>query len=128
MIEALGREQPVLIPPVVLDDYDEFCRFARDAALVTYRVEHFNGPFTDHMGRVRRVVFCAVGAMVNGVPMTFKYVFEPSYDASADWDAVVCAVDRAVRTAIADLGAQTDMVRGTVESGVPLGAVLSARI
>ncbi len=117
------------IPPILLESLEEFRRFARDAALVTYAPEYFSGPFADDCGRLRRVTLVAIGVPVRGVPLMFKYVldYQDLYDPSRGWEEQSEEVHTRLLDLVEGLQAETPVVRGRIDSGAPMGELLSAR-
>ncbi|MHA1771281.1 MAG: hypothetical protein ACTSYL_06625 [Candidatus Thorarchaeota archaeon] len=122
-------ETSVYIPPVSLESLEDFRRYARAAALVTYTPEYFRGPFIDDHKRLRRVTLVAVGVLVRGMPLTFKYTLDYNdlYDPSRGWEEQTTEIDLLLSQLISSLESETPVVRGTVETEAPLGEVLSVR-
>ncbi len=127
MVSVQKREKPVIIPPVVLEEYEDFKNFAKDAVLVTYDVEFFNGPFLDDKKKLRRLTLHAVGVEIENVPLTMKYVLD--YNSieirGLNWNQKTSELDSLVRTILEDLDGKVRLVRGTVESQPDIGAALS---
>ncbi len=129
MVRNVNPETSVYIPPVVLDSLEEFRRFAREAALVTYNPEYFRGPFLDDQKRLRRVTLVALGVMVRGLPITFKYTIDYNdlYDPARGWEEQTAEIDILLSRLISSLDSSTPVVRGSVESEAPTGEVLAIR-
>ena len=115
-------------PPITLDDLSDFRNVARDAAVVTYRPEYFNGPFMDDGGRLRRITLYAAGVVVNGVVLSFKHVieFDPPCGSVIDRDAGVTDRESLLDEIVRSLGLQAEPLRGGIEEGPASGAILSA--
>jgi hypothetical protein len=122
-------EAAVFIPPVLLNSYEEFKTFAKQAALVVYTPEHFHSPFLDDAKRLRRVTLTALGVRVRGMALTFKYVldYDSFSDASRTWDEQVAEVDDLMKGILASLETDCNLVRGTVEAESAIGETLMAR-
>ena len=104
-------ERTVILPPVVLESYEEFCDMARGATVLTYNPEYLRSPFLDDMKRLRRVTLYAVGVMMNKIPMTFKYVLN-YYDLPPDSrDA-----DEVLSDIIASIQSDGVAIRGAIDS------------
>gem|GEM_PF-5348002 len=130
LVRRMNPETRVYIPPVVLDDLDEFRKLARNAAMVTYCPEYFRGPFLDDQERLRRVTLVAIGVPVRGMPLTFKYVLDYNdlYDPSRGWEEQTVEIDMMLSHLIDGLDPDVPIMRGTIETIAPMGAVLSARV
>ncbi|MHA1937374.1 MAG: hypothetical protein ACW97O_04110, partial [Candidatus Thorarchaeota archaeon] len=63
----MSNENPNIVPPVVLETYEDFETFASTAALVMYSPEYFHSPFLDDQKRLRRMTLTALGVKMNGV-------------------------------------------------------------
>ncbi len=126
----MSTENRVYIPPIVVDDIEDFRRFARDAALVTFAPEYFNGPFQDDRGRLRRITLMAVGVPVRGMPLTFKCVidYHDLRDLSREWSEQSEDIHLLLAGIVEQLDTPAPVVQGTLDTGRPLGQVLSARI
>ncbi|MFW9809363.1 MAG: hypothetical protein ACFFE6_08290 [Candidatus Thorarchaeota archaeon] len=111
----MSDEQTVFIPPVHLDNLDDFKEVASEAAVIVYNPEFFHGPFTDDEKRIRRLTLSAVGVLRNGVPLTFRFVL----DDVRDLERVAAEILRELQT----LG---NVVHGSVESPRPIGELLAA--
>ncbi len=125
----MDSETPVFIPPIVLSSYEEFRKFAKDAALVVYTPEYFNTPFFGDDKRLRRITLSAVGVKIKGVALTFKYILDYNglTDKSRTWDDQVRDTDEAIKELMARLDSECNVVRGTIESEPSLGEELFVR-
>lgn len=104
--------------PVLLERYEDFKEFAKNAAVVTYSTEYFDSPFLDDSRRLRRLILHAVGVEKNGLPLTFKYVFEYAdlMSGSTDWDEQTSEADSRMRSMLEHLQTEYNLIKGTVES------------
>ncbi len=128
MVSVPKIEKPVMIPPILLVDYDDFKNYANDAVLVTYDVEFFNGPFLDVEKKFRRLTLHAIGVKIESVPLTFKFVLD--YNSlelqGTDWVQKTTDLDALVRNILDELNSSVRLVRGTIDQEQEIGAVLSA--
>ncbi|MHA1577180.1 MAG: hypothetical protein ACTSU3_07450, partial [Candidatus Thorarchaeota archaeon] len=94
----MNAETREFIPPVVLENYDDFKEYAMQAAIVTYRPEYYRGPFMDDRKRIRRVTLAAIGVRLRGLPLSFKLVIDYSdlCDLSKPWEEQASEVDNAI--------------------------------
>jgi len=124
-MEHMKNESSTLLPPVVLEDYADFKRFAKDAAVVVYSPEFFSSPFLDDQKRLRRLTLTALGVPIRGMALTFKYVFDHAelerYDAYGESNSGLLS------EVINSLGCAGTLVRGTIDMESPLGEVLAMR-
>jgi hypothetical protein len=125
----MDSETPVFIPPILLSSYQEFRKFAKDAALVVCTPEYFHAPFFGDDRRLRRITLSAVGVKIKGVALTFKYILD--YNSLTDkcrtWDDQVRDTDEAIKELMAGLDSECEVVRGTIESEPSLGEQLFVR-
>ena len=105
-------ERTVILPPVMLDSYEEFRTLARDAAVLTYHPEYVSSPFLDDPKRLKRVILHAVGVIMNGLPMTFKYVLD-YYDIPQDGRDI----EEILSDIISSLQSNAIPIRGILDSG-----------
>ena len=117
------------MPPVILDRYEDFEEYARNAALVTYKPEFYKGPFLDDPGRVRRVTFTAIGVTVNGIVLSFMYKisYDDMYDASLAWEDQAIAIENQIMDMITHLRAECSLVQGSLASRPTMGEALALR-
>jgi hypothetical protein len=125
----MDSETPVFIPPILLSSYDEFRKFAKDAALVVYTPEYFHSPFFGDDRRLRRVTLSAVGVRIKGVALTFKYILDYNglTDKSRTWEELARDTDEAIKEFMARLDSECSVVRGTLETESSLGEELFVR-
>jgi hypothetical protein len=118
LVKGMKGEEPTILPSIVLDDYEDFKRYAIDAALVTYKPEYFHSPFLDDEKRLRRVTFHAVGVMRHGLALTFKYTFDYDriYDPSKSWEDQVNEANQFLAQLIEDLSSAGTLVQGNISS------------
>ncbi len=107
-------EQNTFTPPVKLDSYSDFRSIANEAAVVVYRPEYYQGPFTDEPKRLCRFTLTAVGVKRNNVLLTFKYVIDDVHE-----------IDSVASEIILDLEKLGNLVRGSVETSRPMGELLA---
>ena len=110
----MSVEQNVFIPPVQLNRLSEFMDVAKEAAVLVYSPEFFQGPFMDDHKKLRRLTLTAIGVRRNGLPLTFRYVLDDVRD-----------IDRVASEILADLNAYGNVVQGLVEKAIPLGELLA---
>jgi hypothetical protein len=115
-MKSMTNEPPVFLPPVQLDNYEDFRPILNEAALIVYSPEYFQGPFLDGPKHIRRLTLSAVGVVRNGLPLTFRYVLEDVKD-----------LDRMALEIIEELESNTNAVRGVVEISRPIGELLTVR-
>ena len=115
-MKNMTNEQPVFLPPVQLDNYDDFRGILGEAALVVYSPEYFQGPFLDGPKHMRRLTLSAVGVVRNGLPLTFRYVLENVSD-----------LDKIASEIIEELESSVNAVRGVIEITRPMGELLTVR-
>ncbi|UCE10848.1 MAG: hypothetical protein JSW61_02665 [Candidatus Thorarchaeota archaeon] len=129
MVKMKNPEEPVLVPPIELYDYDEFRELARRAAILTYYPDYFVSPFMDEQKKMKRLTLHAVGVIVNGLPMTFRFVVngDDLLDTSKTWADQTDEVDRFLSGVVEELEREGMLVRGTPESGPSLGEGLLMR-
>ena len=113
-MKNMSNEQNAFTPPVTLDSYSDFRGLANEAAVVVCSSEYYQGPFTDEPKRLRRFTLTAVGVKRNNVVLTFKYILDDVRD-----------IDRVASEMIMDLENQGNLVRGSVETSQPMGALLT---
>jgi hypothetical protein len=120
MVSVGVIERPVALPPLILERFDDFKKYASQASVVAYAPEYIKSPFLDDQKRVRRVTLYAVGVIIDGLPHTFKYVLEYSSTGTGnDLDALIAKF-------ISDLECEVNLVRGTVDlDQVSTGEILS---
>lgn len=125
----MNDEIGAFIPPVTLDNYDDFRNFATQAAIVTYKPEYFRGPFLDDRKRIRRVILSAIGVKLRDIPLSFKFVIEYDdlCDLSKPWEEQASEVDQRIGELIAHLKEDCTLVRGTIDTSPSLGKALTAR-
>ncbi len=125
----MSNSETVYVPPLVLEDYDDFMEAANRAAVVLYDPEYFQSPFLDDQQRIRRVTLMAIGVEVNGLPLTFKYIIDHQdlNDPSRSWEDVVCDIDSFMRDGIQTLHRSVRLMRGSLETHTPIGKALSMR-
>lgn len=126
----MDNETPVFIPPVLLSNYQEFRKFAKDAALIVYSPEYFHTPFFGDAKRLRRVTLSAIGVRMKGVALTFKYVLDYNDltgGKSRTWDEQVRETDDTIKGLMAQLESEFGLVCGSIETEPSLGEELFIR-
>ncbi len=125
----MNDETGAFIPPVKLDNYEDFKNFASQAAVVTYKPEYFRGPFLDDRKRIRRVTLAAIGVKLRDVPLSFIFVIEYDdlCDLSKPWEEQASEVDLRIEELISRLESECLLVRGTIDTLPSLGKALTAR-
>jgi len=113
-MENVNTEQNVFIPPVLLNELSEFMDIAKEAAVLVYSPEFFQGPFIDEHKKLRRLTLTAVGVRRNGLPLTFRFVLDDVRD-----------IDRVASEILTDLKEYGNVVHGLVEKSTPLGELLA---
>lgn len=116
MIKLTVAERPVMVPPVVLESYDEFRNIAKSAAVITYHPEYLISPFLDDKKRLRKVTLHAIGVMMNGIPMTFKLTL--NYDELPE--DLVNDVDLVMSSILSDIQHNGPIIRGFPDLGTGL--------
>ena len=128
MVSVQKTENPVIVPPILLEDYEDFLEYANKAILVTYDVEYFNGPFLDDAKKIRRLTLHALGVHLEKVPFTFKFVMD--YNSiefqSSEWEERTSNLDALVRGILDELNSSVRLVKGKLETQPDIGAALSA--
>ena len=126
LVKRMNQEQPSL-PLIILENYDDFRRFAVEAALVTYKPEYFHSPFLDDEKRLRRVTLHAIGVKHQGVVLTFKYTFDfdSIYDPSKSWDDQVRETNQFLSEIIAGLEEKGNLVHGSIKTERGIGESLA---
>ena len=121
MMAMTMSERPILLPPVEVDDFEEFKRFAKDASMITYEPDYLRSPFLDDPPRLKRVTFYAVGILINGLPITMKCVLDYTdlIDRSQSWYDQADDVERALVNLIAEVRADAPFIRGRVDYETP---------
>ena len=121
-------EKPTILPSVVLENYEDFRKFALEAALVTFKPEYFHSPFLDDEKRLRRVTFHAVGVKCHGLALTFKYTFDYDsiYDPAKSWEDQVNEANQFLSQLIAGLEALGTLVQGDIISDHNIGELLTS--
>ena len=124
-----NSNESMLLPPVVLDNYDDFRKYAKESALVTYEPEYFNSPFLDDKPMLRRVTFYAIGVKVRDLPLTFKYVLDYTeiHNKAKTWNTQTEELDKMMTKLLTVLRSQGTLVQGTIESERALGEALVMR-
>ena len=110
----MNNEQNMSIPPVRLESFTDFKNIARDAAVIVYSPQYYQGPFTDEPKRLCRLTLTAVGVRRNNVPLTFKYVIDDVRD-----------IDKVASEMLMELENLGNLVRGSVETSQPMGDLLA---
>ncbi|MFX1606942.1 MAG: hypothetical protein ACFFDD_13695 [Promethearchaeota archaeon] len=110
----MSNEQNVFIPPVQLNNLSEFMDVAKEAAVLVYSPEFFQGPFMDDHKKLRRLTLTAVGVRRNGLPLTFRYVLDDVRD-----------IERVASEIFEDLKVYGNLVQGLVEKPTPFGELLA---
>ncbi len=115
--------------PVILDRYEDFEHYAREAALVTYRPDYYKGPFLDDKKRLRRVTFTAVGVVIRDVVLNFSYTlsYEDFYDPQATWEEQAEMIEEKLSALIDTLEVECGLVRGGLSSDISIGEALAVR-
>lgn len=115
--------------PVILDRYEDFEQYAREAALVTYRPDFYKGPFLDDPQRLRRVTFTAVGVRIRDILLNFSYTvsYEDFYDPKISWDEQVDDIEERISEVIESLRIECGLVRGALTANTSIGEALSIR-
>ena len=87
-MKRMNAETGEFIQPVILENYDDFRKYAMQAAVVTYRPEYYRGPFMDDRKRIKRVTLAAIGVRLRDLPLSFKLVIDYTdlCDISKPWD------------------------------------------
>ena len=128
-MKKMNAETGEFIQPVILENYDDFRKYAMQAAIVTYKPEYYRGPFMDDRKRIKRVTLAAIGVRLKDLPLSFKLVIDYSdlCDLSKPWEEQASEVDRAIGKIIADLESDCPLVRGHIDKKTSLGEALSIR-
>jgi hypothetical protein len=128
-MRRMSNENPVIVPPVVLETFEDFETFASNAALVMYSPEYFHSPFLDDQKRLRRMTLTALGVKMNGVALTFKYVLthDELCDASGTWEEQTAQANQAMDDIMSKLGSQGNLVRGSLDMEPTFGEALVLR-
>lgn len=118
------------VPPIILDRYEDFEEYARQAALVTYKPEFYKGPFLDDPGKVRRVTFTAVGVKINGIVLNFTYKlsYDDMYDSTLSWEDQAIAIENQIMDMVTHLQSECGIVQGSLSSNSTLGEALALRL
>ncbi|MGV9103123.1 MAG: hypothetical protein ACOC38_04895 [Promethearchaeia archaeon] len=114
----MNTKQPRFMAPILLESYEEFKKFADKATVVTYNTEYFDSPFLDNSKRLRRLILHAVGVEMDGLPLTFKYVFEYGdlLSGSTAWDEQTNEADSYMRSMLEHLQTEYNLIKGTIET------------
>ena len=125
----MSTENPVITPPVVLENYEDFEVFAKKAALVTYSPEYFHSPFLDDVKRLRRMTLTALGVMMNGVSFTFKHVmnYYDICDSTKSWEEQTHEIDQFLSDMLSKLETHGNLIRGSLEMEPAVGEALVFR-
>jgi len=128
-MRRMSNENPAIVPPVLLETYEDFVTFASNAALVMYYPEYFHSPFLDDQKRLRRMTLTALGVKMNGVALTFKYVLthDDLCDSSGTWEEQTAQANQAMEDIMSKLGAQGNLVRGSLDIEPAFGEALVFR-
>jgi len=128
-VKKMNAETGEFIQPVILENYDDFRKYAMQAAIVTYNPEYYRGPFMDDRKRIKRVTLAAIGVRLRDLPLSFKLVIDYTdlCDLSKPWEEQASEVDRAISKIIADLESDCPLVRGHIDRKTSLGEALSIR-
>ncbi|MFW9967469.1 MAG: hypothetical protein ACFFEA_09980 [Candidatus Thorarchaeota archaeon] len=128
-MRRMSNENPAIVPPVLLETYEDFVTFASNAALVMYHPEYFHSPFLDDQKRLRRMTLTALGVKMNGVALTFKYVLthDDLCDPSGTWEEQTAQANQAMEEIMSKLGAQGNLVRGSLDIEPTFGEALVLR-
>ncbi len=129
LVKKMNNEIGAFIPPVLLDNYEDFRNFAVQAAIVTYKPEYFRGPFLDDHKRIRRVTLAAIGVKLRDIPLSFKFVIEYDdlWDSSRPWEEQASVVDLRIEELITRLESECTLVRGAIDTLPAMGKALTAR-
>jgi hypothetical protein len=124
----MKQKEPMIQPTIILDKYEDFKKYAADAALVTYKPEYFHSPFLDDERRLRRRILHAVGVKRQEVVLTFKFTFDYDniYDPSLDSDNLLKKTDQFLAQLIEGLEALGNLVQGNISSERSLGESLAS--
>jgi hypothetical protein len=114
-MKRMSDERTAYIPPVLLQNLDDFKEVAEEAAVIVYNPEYYQGPFTDEEPRIRRLTLSAIGVLRNGIPLTFRYIIDDVRD-----------LERISAEILRDLEHRGNVVRGSVETTRPIGELLAA--
>ena len=114
-MEKMSDERTAYIPPVQLEDLNDFKEVASEAAVIVYNPEYYQGPVMDDEPRIRRLTLSAVGVLRNGIPLTFRYMIDDVRD-----------LERWATEILRDLERIGNVVRGSIESTRPIGELLAA--
>jgi hypothetical protein len=112
---TMSDERTAYIPPVQLEDLNDFKEVASEAAVIVYNPEYYQGPFMDDEPRIRRLTLSAVGVLRNGIPLTFRFMIDDVRD-----------LERVATEILQDLEHIGNVVRGSIESTRPIGELLAA--
>jgi hypothetical protein len=128
LVKRMKGEQPTTLPSIVLEKYEDFRRFAEEAALVTFKTEYFHSPFLDDEKRLRRVILHAVGVPRQGLALTFRYTFDYDsiYDSSKNWNDQVKEANQFLSQLLAGLEAVGNLVQGNVHTEHGVGESLAS--
>ncbi len=111
------EKEPVYIPPIMLENIEDFKEFARNAKIVVYNIERFSGPFKDSNDLIRRIHLYAVGVPVRGMPLTFE--IEVSWNDIANpnipWHEQSGFIESTFAEILQEISAFAPMVPGRLE-------------
>ncbi len=129
MVRPLNNREQNYIPPVILQNYEEFKRFACKASVVTYNPQYLRSPFLDDKKRITRVTLAAVGVPVRDMPLNFVITLDygeiiqlVGIDASDTYLS-----EDMLPALLEDLGSEIISVRGGIETGPAMGELLTVR-
>ncbi len=114
-------ECPIMIPPIMVDDYEEFKKLARNASLITYDLDYLQNPFLDETPRARRVTFWALGIPINGLPITVKFSMDYTevMDKSRNWLDQADEIEKALLKLVNEIEDNVPMIKGRIELDAP---------
>lgn len=114
-------EHPVILPPIIMDDYEEFTKLAKNASLITYDLNYFRSPFLDEKPRVKRVTLWAIGVPVNGLPMTMKFSMDYTevMDRSRTWSEQTNEIEKTLLRLITEIEDDVPVIKGRIELDTP---------
>ena len=124
----MNEEKPTTLPSIVLENYEDFRKFAAEAALVTFKQEYFHSPFLDDEKRLRRITLHAVGVKRNGLSLTFKYTFDYDciYDPSLSREDQINQANQFMSQLVAGLESMGNLVQGNISSEHSIGESLAS--
>ena len=112
------ENEVVYIPPIVLENIEDFKEYARNAKIIVYNIERFSGPFKDSNDLIRRIHLYAVGVPVRGLPLTFQ--IEVSWNDLANpnmpWHEQSSFIEESFETILQEVSTLAPTVMGRLDT------------